>query len=109
MGDPGTVAGIEYRFQGRDESAWRHHHFNRLATLLVHVRLAVRYHKQLATVETSPDLHSKPIRSPHRFRRFPQAGLIFSRIAGLTKAFRQRDHFPCQGLEEVEIRHLLAR
>ena len=94
--DPGSIAGVEYRFQSSHQAARRHYHFERFAISLVHVGLAIRDDKKPAAVQTSLDLHCQPVRRPHGFRGFPQAGFIFRGVARLTEAFCQRGYFPRQ-------------
>src|ERR1700691_1849722 len=83
--DPGAITGPQNGLESGDQTAGGNKSLDAFAALYVHVRFPVRHYVKRAE---RPALHAyaKTLGRPHRFSRFPQARLFFSRSASLGQA-----------------------
>src|ERR1700692_281606 len=107
VGDPGAIAGVEHRFKGGDQAAWRNDHFNCLSVALMHIRLAIGDDEEVAIIKARAEWYSEPIGRPHGLRCVAKASLILGGVAGVSEAFSHGGHLARQRTEHVKIGRFL--
>ncbi len=108
MRDPGSVAGLQHRFQGGDQSAGGNNHSHILALSDVMEGLAVGDRKQPALAQFVSHMHGQSLGSPDGLPGLTQPGLGLGSRARAVEAFGDGGHFMGQRLEEVQVRNGMA-
>src|SRR6202041_764783 len=108
MGNPGSITGTKYWLDCSDHAARRHYHFYCLATLHVHVRLAIGDDKKAPIIQACAHVHGQSVGRPERFTRVPQAGFGLGRRARQGEAFGKGGDLPHQWTKEIKIGGVLG-
>ena len=108
MSDPRAITGTQNRLERGDETAGRNHRLDSLPSILVHVRLAIRYYEKRAeNLRLNAD--AQALGRPKRLAAFAQARLLLRGSSRLRKAAGKLHHLLRKGSEETLFRQLGTR
>ena len=105
LGDPGSFAGAQDRFERGHQAAGRDAALDGVVAVDVFVGLAVGDGEQMVAAQAPADEHTQAVGGPVGFGGFAQVGFVFGGGSGCSQAGCQLRRFLCEGRELALLWH----